>query len=258
MNQLAGYIGRKTTVSINHVLNLFAFSIKIAALFFERPVRGGKVIKRAAVEQVYFTGVQALPIIIPVSLIIGSTFISRIAWASGQYDLGKVILILFVREIGPIITALVVILRSASAVTIEISYMNILHEIDALEMAGMDPMRIISLPRFVGISLAVFCLFIVFSLVSIIGGWVIVWIVTSLPMGNFFSQMTKAITLADVLVGMIKTVSFGFIITVVTLYHGFQTRRQVTQIPQVTSRASIESFFYCLVMNIAISALFYI
>jgi len=258
MKQLTGYIGRKAIISITHVLNLVAFSYKMMALIFKRPDLGGKVIKWAIVEQVYFTGVQALPIIIPVALIIGSMFISRIAWASGQYDLGKIILILFVREIGPMITALVVILRSASAVTIEVSYMNILHEIDAIEMAGMDPMRIIALPRLVGISSAIFCLCIVFNLVSIIGGWVIVWGVTDIPMGNFFGQITKAVTITDVLVGIIKAVSFGFTITVVTLYHGFQTTGQVTQIPQVTSRASIESFVYCLVINIFISAVFYV
>ncbi len=209
-------------------------------------------------EQVYFTGVEALPIIIPVALIVGSILISRFSWISGQYELGKVMVIMVVREFAPIITALVVILRSATAVTIEISYMNVFNEIDTIEMAGIDPMWIISLPRLIGITSAILCLFIVFDLVAIIGGYGIVWAVTYIPMGNFFGQIGKAITIADIVVGIVKALCFGIVITVVALYYGFGTKRQMTQIPQVTSRAAIECFVYCLVISIVISTIFYL
>ncbi len=258
MNQLAGYIGKKTITTVSHIFNLFVFAHRLVSLAFKRPTHGRAVIRRAIVEQVYFTGVEALPIIIPVALIVGSILISRFSWMSGQYELGKVVVIIVVRELAPIITALVVILRSATAVTIEISYMNIFNEIDTIEMSGIDPMWVISLPRLVGITSAILCLFIVFDLVSIIGGYGIVWAVTYIPMGNFFGQIGKAITIADIVVGIFKALCFGIVITVVALYYGFGTKRQMTQIPQVTSRAAIECFVYCLVISIVISAIFYL
>jgi len=168
MDYLAGYIGRKASSATNHISNLFAFTCRIFVLIFQKPEAGRALVRRISLEQVYFTCVQALPIIIPIALVFGSMLIIQFSKVSGQYDLGKTMVMLIVRELGPVITALLVILRSATAVAIEISYMNIFHEIDAIEMAGIDPMRIVCLPRLIGITSAILCLFIVFDLVAII------------------------------------------------------------------------------------------
>lgn len=257
MYQIAGYIGRQTLRSVNHLLNLFAFTYRILMLIFKRPATGRALIRRIALEQIYYTCVQALPIIIPIALIIGSMLIIQFAKFSGQYDLGKTTVLLIVRELGPFITAFLVILRSATAVTVEIGYMNVLHETEAIEMAGLDPMLIICLPRLVGITSAVLCLFVVFDLVSIIGGYAMVWTITHIPMGNFLGQIGKAITGADIAVGIVKAISFGIIITVTSLNRGFRIKKQFTDIPVGTSRAAIECVVYCLVSNIIISAIFY-
>ncbi|MBW1835044.1 MAG: ABC transporter permease [Deltaproteobacteria bacterium] len=242
MDYIAGYIGRKASSATNHISNLFAFTCRIFVLIF---------------EQVYFTCVQALPIIIPIALVFGSMLIIQFTKVSGQYDLGKTMVMLIVRELGPVITALLVILRSATAVAIEISHMNIFHEIDAIEMAGIDPMRIVCLPRLIGITSAILCLFIVFDLVAIIGGYLIVWIFTYIPMGDFITQIGKAITATDIAVGIIKAIFFGIAITVTCLKHGFSVKRLITDIPVGTSKAAVECFFYCLVINVIISILFY-
>ena len=184
--------------------------------------------------------------------------IIQFAKISGQYDFGRISVLLIVRELGPIITALLVILRSATAVTIEISYMRVLHELEAIEMAGMDPIRIVCLPRLIGITFAMLCLFIVFDLVSIMGGYAIVWMVTYIPIGNYLYQIAKSITFSDILVGTIKAVLFGFAITMTSLYRGFEMKRQITEVPVATSQAAIECFFYCLVINVFISFIFYL
>lgn len=243
---------------MNHLFNLSAFAYRLLKLIPERSAHGGKVVRWAIVEQLYFTGIQALPIVIPVSLITGTMLISQFTWVSEEYDLGKIILTLVVREFGPMITAFVVILRSASAVTIEVCYMNILNEIDAIEMSGIDPMRLVSFPRLVGITISILSLFIVFDLIAIFGGYVVVWAGTDLPMGNFLSQVGKAFSIEDMIVGIIKTICFGFTITVVSLYHGFNSKRQMTQIPSAVSRAAIECFIFCIVINIFISTVFYL
>lgn len=258
MDQIAGFIGRITLRSVNHILNLFAFTYRILALILKRPPEGRALVRKVIIEQVYFTAVQALPIIIPIALIIGSMFLIQFTKVSGQYNLGKTMVLLIVREIGPIITALLVIMRSATSVAIEISYMNVLHEIEAIEMAGLDPMRIVCLPRLIGITSALLSLFIVFDLVSIIGGYILVWAITDLPVGNFLDQIGKAITVTDIVVGIIKAVCFGITITVICLYNGFVTQKHITKIPAATSGAAIECFLYCLVINVIISAVFYL
>jgi phospholipid/cholesterol/gamma-HCH transport system permease protein len=91
-------------------------------------------------------------VIVPIALLVGSAIIIQFAKLSGQYDFGRISVLLIVREVGPIITAMIVILRTATAVTIEISYMRVLHELDALEMNGIDPIRIVCVPRIIGIT----------------------------------------------------------------------------------------------------------
>ena len=257
MRQLTGRMGRKTIDFFNRILNLFAFSYRILSLLFIHPKVGSALIQRVIIEQIYFTAVQALPILIPTALFIGCIQIIQWTKLSGQVDLEKTIVFLVIREVGPFITALLVILRSATAVTVEISYMNVLHEMDALEMAGIDPFRIVCLPRLVGITSAILSLFIVFDIVSILGGYLILRTTTHIPLGNFLSQIAKAVSAADIWVGFIKAICFGFLITVISLYHGFRTHQQITRIPMATSRASVECFLCCLMVDIFISMLFY-
>jgi len=258
MYQITGNIGRATIKSVNHILDLFVLTCRILKLIFKRPTSGRVLVRRITLEQIYFTCVQALPIIIPIALISGSMLIIQFTKISAQYDLGKTTVLLLVRELGPIITALLVILRSATAVTIEIGYMSVFHEIEAFEMAGLDPMWIICLPRLVGITSAVFCLFIVFDLVSIVGGYTLIWLTTLIPMGDFLGQIGKAITAADIAVGIVKAICFGIIITVTSLNYGFKIKRNITFIPVAASKAAIESVIFCLISNIIISAIFYV
>jgi phospholipid/cholesterol/gamma-HCH transport system permease protein len=258
MERVTGYIGRKTIGSINHILDLFAFAFRILVLAFSRPKAGRTLIARVIVQQLYFTAVQALPVIVPIALLIGSAVILQFATLSGQYNFGRISVLLIVREIGPVVTAMLVILRSATAVTIEVSYMRVLHELDAMEMNGLDPVRVVCLPRLVGITSALLGLFIVFDLVSILGGYTLVWLTRYIHAGNFLQQIAKAITVSDIAVGIIKAILFGITITVTSLYRGFQMKRRITDVPVATSRSSVECFLYCLVINAFISIIFYL
>ncbi|GAB6097119.1 lipid asymmetry maintenance ABC transporter permease subunit MlaE [Desulfatiferula olefinivorans] len=258
MKLIAGYIGRKTLAFINHLLDIFAFTYRLSAIFITRPAEGRALIRKAVIEQIYFTAVQALPMIIPLALMVGVMLIVQFTKLSGDVDLGKVTVVLVIREMGPIITALLVILRSATAVTIEISAMSVFNEIDALEMCGIDPMHIVSFSRFVGITTAVLCLFVVFDIVAIFGGYAVVWAATDVPLGSFLTLVGKAVTATDMVVGLLKALTFGVFITVISLYHGFNTPKIVTMIPVCASKTAVESFFWIMVINIVISAVFYL
>ena len=258
MISIAGQTGRRAIQVCDEIVTLFAFTYKLFNLLFTSPREGRTLLRRVILEQVYFTAVQALWIIIPIALFIGSMLFIHFAEISKQYDLGKTTVILVVRELGPIITAFLVILRSATAVTIETSYMNVLKETEMLEMAGIDPIRFVCLPRLIGITTAVLCLFIIFDLVAIGGGFFVVWASTHLSLGTFLDQITRAITAADIIVGIIKAFLFGIIITVTSISHGFRKKQQMTEIPVATSKSAVHCVFYCLITDVIISALFYL
>lgn len=258
MSRVAGHIGRWSLSAVDDFLNLLAFFHGILKMGFQRAPSGGAMLKKFTLEQIYFTAFQALYVIIPIALLIGSMLIVQFAKVSSQYDLGKIIVLLIVREIGPIATALIVILRTATAVSIEIGYMQVFHEFEAIEMAGIDPLRIICLPRLFGITVAILCLFVIFDLVAVIGGYFAVWVFTYIPIRNLLAQIEAAITFTDILVGIAKALLFGISITVICLYHGFKSGMKITGIPAQTSKVAVECFFSCLVIDVIISVLFYL
>ncbi len=258
MQRALGSVGRQALASLNQIATQFTFAYQILRLMVFPSKFGRAIVRRITMEQVYFTAVQALPIIIPIAILIGGMIIVQFSKFSGQYDLGKITVLIIVRELGPILTAFLIILRSATAVTIEVGNMNVLHEVDALEMSGIDPLWIVSVPRLVGITSAILCLFIVFDIVAIVGGYAIVWIITYIHLGEFLLQIANAISVADITVGLIKAVLFGITITVTCLYHGFKTQKHITQIPVAASRASVQCFIYCLIISAVISVLFYL
>ncbi len=255
---IAENVGTKALNLTSHIINLFAFTYRLLEIFIIQPASGRALSKKAVVEQIYFTAVQALPIIVPIALMVGTALIIQVSKLSGDLELEKAIVILIIRELGPFITALIVILRSATAVTIEIGCMVVYNEIETVEMAGADPMRILSFPRFVGITSAVVCLFVIFNIVAIFGGYIIVWLTTNLNISSFLLLVGKAITATDLVVGLLKAFTFGISITVISLYHGFKTPKVFTYIPISASKAAVECFFWCMVINIFISAVFYL
>ncbi len=216
------------------------------------------MVRRIVTEQIYFTAVQALAVIVPVALLTGSMILLQVSKVSVQYNFSRTAIVLIIRELGPIVTALVVILRTATAVTIEIGYMRVLGELEAIELNGIDPMRIVFGPRLVGLTTALVCLFVVFDVVAIAGGYVAVWMLTRIPLDNFMNQIIKSLTPTDLIVGLIKAVSFGLVITSTCLQRGFEVGKRINAVPMATSKAAVESFLYCMVINVFVSLVFYI
>ena len=262
MSSLVQAIGRRTINSVDHMLDLFAFTGRILGLLLRRRQTGRKLVLKFTSEQIYYTAIQALPIVVFIALITGSMIIIQLTrqfgTVEGRYILGELIVILIVREMGPLFTALIVILRTAIAVTVETSYMSVSGELDALEMQGIDPVHIICLPRLIGITVAILCLFFVFDIVAILGGYAVAWTVTDVPLENFLQETGKSISGIDITVGVVKAVFFGFTVTVTSLYRGFHARKAFTEIPQETSKAAVECLLYCLFINIIISVIFYL
>lgn len=258
MQTIIGTIGRRTLHAMNQIATLLTFAYQILRIIVFPPKKGISLVRRITLEQVYFTAVQTLPIVILLAMLIGSMIIIQFSTLSGQSPLGNYIVLILIRDLGPTLTALLIILRSATAVTIEISYMNVLNEMDALEMSGLDPLWVVCVPRLVGITSAILCLFIVFDITAIVGGYAVVWLITHINLGDNLFQIAKIISSADIIIGIIKAVLFGITITVICLYHGFKAKQHITQIPAAASKASVQCLGSCLVISATISILFYL
>ncbi len=258
MQTFLGTIGHKTLHATDHLLKLCALAWRIFVTMRQRSSSGRLMVRRITIDQIFFTAVQAMAVILPVALLTGSMILLQVAKVSGQYNFSRTAVLLIFRELGPIITALIVILRTATAVTIETGYMRVLGELEAIELNGIDPMRVICVPRLVGLTTAMVCLFVVFDMVAISGGYVAVWMLTRIPLDNFLDQITKSMAPADLLVGFIKAVLFGIVIAVTCLQRGFEVGKRINDVPMATSKAAVESFLYCMIINIFVSLVFYL
>ena len=258
MRDFVGDMGRQAEVRLNRYADQSAFLYRILRQIVVNPRVGRRLRIRIIVEQIYFTAVEALWMVIPIALLLGSMMILQFSGIAAQHDLGKITVALLIREFGPLLTALIVTLRSATAMTIETGYMNVLREIEALELQGINPLDILYVPRMIGITVSMFCLITIFCVTSVLGGYAIAWALTTLPLQNFLSQIGKAITGLDIAVVALKALFFSVGITVIALHHGLSVKKGITEVPAATSRGAIACLIYCLAVNFILFAAFFL
>ncbi len=223
--------------------------------------RGRKMIHRVLTMQIFFTGNMALKIISMVAVVLGAlTMIQLFTLLSsfGAMNLvGQILNIVIVRELGPIITAIIVISRSGTAIAAEIATMNINDEMNAIEMAGIDTLKFIIFPRVMGMVISMVLLLVYFIAVGLIGGFIVGNLLGGVTFDMFMRFVMTSITVADVAASLTKGVVFGFFISAISIYHGFQAISP-TQVPQVTTSAVMSSIFTTFLLDIIITVIFYI
>lgn len=255
-------LGRWTLSHIEYILDLSALFLKSIQVFFKRHSYGRKVVWKNTVKQILFTGVDGMPVIGTVSALLGMVIIIQaytLLPALGDAKLISSILVLvIVRELGPILTAFIVIGRSGTALATEIGNMMVSHEVDALKSMGIDPIRFLVAPRLFGMILSMIMLGIYFDLIGLLGGFLVAQLQISLPLEIFARQLFEVMTLDDLIIGLAKNTFFGISIAVVSCYQGMQVQLARTEVPQKTTKAVVSSIFFCFFFNALLTAVFYI
>ncbi len=259
---VCGYIGRNMAERARHLANIMGLLVRLIYIFFKERKVGRRLIREITLQQIHFTGVQSLGIITLVALIFGFLVIiqslGQLSRVGGEEFLGTLLVAVVIREIGPLMTTLIVILRSGMSISVEIGYMHVLKEMRSIRMLGIDPLRLVVLPRVVGVTLAIICLFVCFDAVAITGGYLFAWIFTGTPFSVLIPSFYRAITGFDVTVGFVKAVFFGLIISLVCTYQGYLAQKAITEVPKVTAMAAVQCLVYCFVLNVVISSFFYL
>ncbi|MBN1497090.1 MAG: ABC transporter permease [Spirochaetes bacterium] len=211
-------------------------------------------------NQIVYTGVHALPITFVIAGLLGGVVIIQ-----GMTNLPKfgiegyfdnLLVIIIARELGPLVTALIVIGRSGSAMSTEIATQKWSREILSLEIAGIDPRLFIVIPRVAASIVSIFCLIIFFDIAAFMGGYVISLTQIYVPVGVFFQNLVFSFSLTDLLSTVIKSLLFGLLVPLISCYYGMMPRSKF-EIPIYVSRAVSRTLFIIVVLNAAVSALFY-
>ena len=216
---------------------------------------------RVVLNQIKFTGAKALPLLSIISLTLGaSTIIQAVTFLPkfGQDDfIGNLLKLVIVREVGPLITAIVVLTRSGSAIAAEMATQKLHREIEAVEMMGIDPNLLMTLPRVIGGIIAVSLLIVFFDFIAFLGGYLIAGLVASFPFSTFLQHLLKSMTIIDIISSFVKALIYGMTIPLVCSYYGLKPNT-LFEIPIFVSKAVVRSLFSVFLLNGLVSVIFYL
>lgn len=223
-----------------------------------RPAEGARVVWSQVARQVIFSAWDAVPLVGLIAALMTMTGIAMMATLAPAVDtpamLGGILASALVRELAPLVTAMIVALRSCSAVTVELGYMSWRGEVEALQTLGIDPTKFLLLPRFVGLIAAVVGLTLVFVSATLLSGAVAAYFLGVGPsLAHLATNLYTYVTPTDIAIATLKSLAFGLIIASVACYHGLSVRRDISQIPRRTTRALVEALVHCTAINMAIT-----
>ncbi|MDD5558087.1 MlaE family lipid ABC transporter permease subunit [Candidatus Methylomirabilis sp.] len=216
---------------------------------------------RRIVSQVHFIGVKSGSIIL-----LTAGFSGMVLGLQGYYTLrkfgseallGPAVGLSLIRELGPVMAALMVTARAGSASAAEIGIMRITEQIDALEAMAVNPMKYLVVPKVIAGLIAIPLLTAIFDVVGIYGGYLVGVKLLGVGAGTYFSEMRNMVEISDIRGGFLKSVSFGLIVTWVCTYKGFYTGYGAEGVGKATTEAVVLSSVLILIWNYFMTAVLF-
>jgi len=260
---LIGFVARIGEITImlgRRVYSMLGFGGLVSADFaklFRHPKR---LRVTATLVQMELTGLDAMPIVGLLSFLIGVVMAYQGADQLRRFGaeiytvnlLGVAIL----RELGVLLSAIIIAGRSGSAFTAQIGTMQVNQEIDALHTLGLDPVEVLVLPRVFGLVLTLPLLVFYADAMGLLGGCLMTWATLGISIPAFLDQLRGAITEWTLWVGVIKAPFFAWIISMIGCYEGFNVTGSAESVGRLTTQSVVESIFFVIVADAAFSILF--
>lgn len=251
------------------------FCRAIASIFSRN--RSLKTDSRNIIMQTFFTGVEVFPVLFVVATLFGAITIIEAMSMMGRMGfsdfVGSMIVIVTIRDLGPILTAFLIAGRSGSSLTTYIGSMVINYEVDALATMGVNPIRFLVMPSLIGGCIAMLIMNIFFSASAICAGFLVtksaIYLAgitgVSADMTNIqltwsylSTEILNAIDFSDFIFIIVKPLVFGAIITTNACYQALNIQRDVRQVPKAVSRSVIKSFLYVVIADMVISIFYFV
>jgi phospholipid/cholesterol/gamma-HCH transport system permease protein len=236
------------------VQGLGAFALITIGVILKKARVARRVVWPLIFEETARAGVRLLPMFLFLAgalglLVIGQT-VSWLTRVGAINYLGSIMIIVVVRELGPLIAALLLLARTGTANVVELGTARATGEIEALEALGIDPVHYLVMPRVLGMMLGAFALTIYLILGSLASGylWAFLQDVPLRP-AEYFRQLAGALSGLDFALVGLKTLAFGFIIAIVTCYHGLAQPLRLEEVSYATVRAVAQSVIACVLMD---------
>jgi phospholipid/cholesterol/gamma-HCH transport system permease protein len=259
--QTVARIGESTLNGLGYVGSLASLAARAAYYTLVAPFQGKPLRLQRAISQAMDTGVRALPILSLITFFIGLILALQAAYELRRFGaisaVATAVAVSMSRELGPLITAIVVIGRSGSAFAAEIGTMKVSEEIDALETMAISPIRFLVAPKFLAMMAMLPCLTIWANAMGILGGSLFGVAQADFTFLRYLHASIDALLLRDITTGLVKSVMFGITITAVGCLEGLSTGAGAEQVGRSTTRAVVMSIFLVVVVDLFFTALFF-
>ncbi len=235
-----------------HVLLFYIFTSLPETLFRVRLI----------VQQMHFVGVRSFIIILVsglfVGMVLGLQGYNTLVDFGAEDSLGVMVALSLVRELGPVVSALLFAGRAGSALTAEIGLMKTTDQLSAMEMMAVDPIKRVIAPRWLAGTISLPLLGCIFSAIGVYGGWFVGVGLLGVDDGAFWSQMQSSVELhEDILNGVIKSFVFGLVVTWIAVFEGYDTVPTSEGISLATTRTVVNSSLAVLGLDFVLTALMY-
>ncbi|MGE5190173.1 MAG: MlaE family lipid ABC transporter permease subunit [Gemmatimonadota bacterium] len=253
MLSMAESLGIRTMRGINALGKMTVFLGAAVASAFVPPFR-----VRQVVRQIHFIGVKSLLLIV-----LTAAFTGMVLGLQGYYTLrkfgsegllGAAVALSLIRELGPVLSALMVTGRAGSALTAEIGIMRIGEQIDSLETMGIDPLKFLVSPRILGALVSLPLLAALFDVIGIAGGYVVGVKLLGVNAGVYFGQMQASVELADIVNGVWKSLVFGLLVAWICTFKGYFTERGAEGVSRATTSAVVLSSALILISDYVLTS----
>jgi len=248
------FLGRKLFLLLLTLQGLVAFALITLGVILRKSGVARNVIRPRIRQEIARAGVALLPMFLFVALalgflVIGQT-VSALAKVGATRYLGSTMVIVIVRELGPLLAAMLVLARVGTAHVIELGTARALGEVEALEALGIDPVHYLIVPRVIGMAAGVFALT-VYLIIGALGSGYLWAFLQDVPLtpGDYFKQITEALNWLDFALLALKTVAFGFFIAIVTCYHGLGQPLRLEDVSRVAVRAVTQGVIVCVLVD---------
>jgi phospholipid/cholesterol/gamma-HCH transport system permease protein len=232
-------------------------------LFFVRLIRHSPrmIFRRPAliIKQIYNTGTLSLVIIMVCGFFVGGVLglqgFANLSRFNAEDSVGAVVALALLKELGPVITALLFAGRAGTALSSEIGLMKATDQLSAMEMMAVNPVRRVLVPRFLGGVIAMPLLVAIFTCIGLFGAHVVAVDLLSVDVGAFWQQMQQSVSIEDVHEGVIKSVAFGIVASLLAVWEGYNTLPTAEGVGRATTRTVVITAISVLIMDFMITAI---
>ena len=228
---------------------------------FAGPIRNKPISRKNLFAQTIFSGIDSIVIVFFVDFFIGMVLAMQSAYQLEQLGatiyVAALVAVSMTREIGPVLTSLVIAGRVGAAITAELATMKVTEQVEALETISLNPVRYLVAPRFLALVVMLPCLVVLGNIIGMFGGYIIGITQLQLGSGLYIDTTLEFLTVKDIMTGLLKTCVFAMIISMIACHQGLYTEGGAEGVGRSTTRSVVTSFILIIIADAILTAIFY-